>query len=130
MFLLFFMNIFSFIYLVAIYLVFVVFNYLQPISIQNQLVFSTVLILAFGVPHGSIDNLLYLTKHKISSFTFYFFYLSIMMAYAVSWFFFRLAVLCFSYCYLLTILGSLIFPTMPFLLSGAKDFIFCGASFY
>ena len=85
------MNIFSFIYLVAIYLVFVVFNYLQPISIQNQLVFSTVLILAFGVPHGSIDNLLYLTKHKISSFTFYFFYLSIMMAYAVSWFFFPIS---------------------------------------
>lgn len=79
------MNIFSFIYLVSIYFLFNIFSLFGDISIESQLIFSSSLILIFGVPHGSLDNLLFLSKNKISSTIFYIIYLSIASLYFFAW---------------------------------------------
>lgn len=81
------MNTFSFIYLISIYIIFNIYAGYGGINFQNQMLFSGVLITLFGIPHGSLDNVLFLSRNKISVFLFYFIYLFTALIYLIVWVF-------------------------------------------
>ena len=71
------MNVFSFLYLISIFIIFNIYAGFGDINFQNQIIISSSLIILFGIPHGSLDNILFLSKNKISVFSFYSIYLFI-----------------------------------------------------
>ena len=58
---------FSFIYLVFIYLLFVVYTYFGEINFEYQIIGCFLLILLFGIPHGAIDHIVYRKQNNISN---------------------------------------------------------------
>ena len=60
------MNKLLFIYIVICYLIASVFTLENTITIQNQLLGSSILVIIFGIPHGAIDNILFLTESNLS----------------------------------------------------------------
>jgi len=80
------MNKIIFIYIVLCYFIASVFTLENTISIQNQLFGSSALIIIFGIPHGAIDNILYLTESNLSKGNFYLLYLLSMVLYCFIWF--------------------------------------------
>ena len=82
---LFFMNVFSFLYLISIFIIFNIYAGFGDINFQNQILISSSLIILFGIPHGSLDNILFLSKNKISVFSFYTIYLFIAFIYLIAW---------------------------------------------
>ena len=79
------MNAFSFIYLISIFIIFNIYAAFGEIDFKNQVLISSSLIILFGIPHGSLDNILFLSKNKISVFKFYFVYLLIAFIYLIAW---------------------------------------------
>ena len=75
------MNRYSFAYLVIVYLLFGIYTLNGEIDIDHQLKAALVLMSFFGIPHGAIDNVLFLSKHKMPQLTFYSLYLSTIAVY-------------------------------------------------
>ena len=80
------MNIYSFLYLSSIYLFFNLFNSIENIDYNYQLIFSVSLIFTVGIAHGSIDNYLLQQKYKFSNFKFYTLYLTPVILHILMWF--------------------------------------------
>lgn len=79
------MNVFSFIYLVGIYLLLTLFNAFNEIEFDIQLIYSSIFILVFGIPHGAIDHVLFFRKRKLSPFKFYAIYLGLIFLFLLFW---------------------------------------------
>ena len=82
------LNRYSFTYLVAVYLLFGIFTIYGEIAITHQLKASLVFLSLFGIPHGAIDNVLFLSKHKLPQLTFYSLYLLTISLYCCFWYYF------------------------------------------
>jgi Brp/Blh family beta-carotene 15,15'-monooxygenase len=55
------------------------------VSIEVQVIFSTVLISLFGIPHGAIDHIIYREERTTSALVFYSFYFGLMIIYLCFW---------------------------------------------
>lgn len=75
-----------FVFIASIFLIMPVVYQSGEISISTQLVICTPFLLFLGIPHGAIDNVLYLRDRKISNFKFIGTYLVIIAANVVLWF--------------------------------------------
>ena len=71
------MSIFLYIFIVFAFLISNVFQLLNSISIETQIITSTFLIMLVGIPHGSLDHLLLPTQNFKSRLRFYIFYLGL-----------------------------------------------------
>ncbi|MBL6872445.1 MAG: Brp/Blh family beta-carotene 15,15'-dioxygenase [Flavobacteriales bacterium] len=80
------MNRFTFIFVVCIYALFLIYQAFVEIPLNNQLIGASVLILLFGIPHGAIDHVLFFRKRKMSQFKFYAIYLGLIVAFVLLWF--------------------------------------------
>ena len=80
------MNKLLFVYIVLCYLIASVFTLENTITVENQLLGSTILVIIFGIPHGAIDNILCLTESNLSEKMFYLLYLLSMLFYCFLWF--------------------------------------------
>lgn len=79
------MNRFTFIFLVCIYALFLVYQALTEISIDHQLKVASIFILLFGIPHGAIDHVLFFRKRNMSPFNFYSIYLGLIGCFVCLW---------------------------------------------
>lgn len=79
------MNKFSFLFLVFFYALGSLFTLLGDITVENQIIGSLILITIFGIPHGSIDNIILLTDSAISPKFFYFGYICTIVTYIFFW---------------------------------------------
>ena len=52
----------------------------------NQVLGSIILISLFGIPHGAIDNIIFLSRNKTSSYKFYLVYIIAILVYCFFWF--------------------------------------------
>ena len=82
-----FMNLFTFIYLVGIYLLLNLFQGFENIGIENQLIYSSIFILMIGIPHGAIDHILLFKKREMSQIKFYAIYLGLIIGFIMMWHF-------------------------------------------
>lgn len=80
------MNRFTFIFVVCIYALFLVFQAFVEIPLNNQLLGASFFILLFGIPHGAIDHVLFFRKRKMSQLKFYSIYLGLIVAFILLWF--------------------------------------------
>lgn len=55
------------------------------LSLEEQLSFSMILVILLGIPHGAIDNVIFLRQHKVSAKSFYIFYLIAIGLNALLW---------------------------------------------
>ena len=69
------MNSFTFIYIIGVFIILNLFQGFTNISLENQLIYSSILILLLGIPHGAIDHVLFFKKRKMSQLKFYSLYL-------------------------------------------------------
>lgn len=60
----------------------------MTLTLADQLLASMGLVVLVGVPHGAIDNVIFLKQHKVSSFSFYSFYLSAVAINVMLWIYF------------------------------------------
>ena len=81
------MNLFTFIYLVGIYLLLNLFQGFENIGIENQLIYSSIFILMIGIPHGAIDHILLFKKREMSQIKFYAIYLGLIIGFIMMWHF-------------------------------------------
>jgi Brp/Blh family beta-carotene 15,15'-monooxygenase len=81
------MNLFTFIYLVGIYLLLNLFQGFENIGIENQLIYSSLFILLIGIPHGAIDHILLFKKREMSQIKFYLIYLGLIIGFIMMWHF-------------------------------------------
>ena len=79
------MNLFTFIYLVGIYLLLNLFQGFENIGIENQLIHSSIFILMIGIPHGAIDHILLFKKREMSQIKFYAIYLGLIIGFIMMW---------------------------------------------
>ena len=79
------MNKFTFTYLIFVYALFAIFTLNGEISMQSQIIGSIILISLFGIPHGAIDNIIYLSSNKITRFRFYLIYIVTIIIYCLFW---------------------------------------------
>ena len=79
------MNKFTFTYLIFVYALFAIFTLNGEISMQSQVIGSIILISLFGIPHGAIDNIIYLSSNKITRFRFYLIYIVTIIIYCLFW---------------------------------------------
>ena len=79
------MNKFTFTYLIFVYALFAVFALNGEISIDIQVIGSIILISLFGIPHGAIDNIIYLSSNKITRTRFYLIYILTIIIYCFFW---------------------------------------------
>ena len=79
------MNSFTFIYIVGIFIILNLFQGFTNISIENQLIYCSVLILLLGIPHGAIDHVLFFKKRKMSQLKFYSIYLGLSLLFVILW---------------------------------------------
>ena len=79
------MNTFTFIYIVGIFIILNLFQGFTNISIENQLIYCSVLILLLGIPHGAIDHVLFFKKRKMSQLKFYSIYLGLSLLFVILW---------------------------------------------
>jgi beta-carotene 15,15'-dioxygenase len=79
------MNVFTFIFVVCLYALYHVFEAYTDISVEQQLAVASVLILAFGIPHGAIDHVLFFKKNTASQLKFYGAYLGLILLFLVGW---------------------------------------------
>jgi Brp/Blh family beta-carotene 15,15'-monooxygenase len=81
------MNVFTFLFVVCLYALYHLFEAYTDISIERQIAFSSLVILAFGIPHGAIDHVLFFKKNEISQVKFYGVYLGLTLLFLVGWLF-------------------------------------------
>ena len=79
------MNKFTFTYLIFVYALFAIFTLNGEIRLDSQVIGSIILISLFGIPHGAIDNIIYLSSNKITKFIFYLIYLVTISVYCFFW---------------------------------------------
>jgi Brp/Blh family beta-carotene 15,15'-monooxygenase len=79
------MNLFTFIYLIGIYILLYLFQGFENINIENQLIYSSLFILLIGIPHGAIDHILLFKKRAMSQIKFYLIYLGLIIGFIVMW---------------------------------------------
>ena len=79
------MKVFTFIFLVCLYALFLVYQAYANISLEQQITFSSLLILLFGVPHGAIDHVLFFKMRNISQLKFYCVYLGLIGLFLLFW---------------------------------------------
>lgn len=82
------MNIFTFLFVVSTYLLFIIFRSFTDVSLEYQLLFSSFFILLIGIPHGAIDHVLFFKKRSLSQIKFYSIYLGLILVFLVLWIFF------------------------------------------
>ena len=58
------MNRFTFIFIVCLYALFLVYQAFNTITLEQQLVGASFFILSFGIPHGAIDHVLFFKKDR------------------------------------------------------------------
>ena len=80
------MNRFTFIFVVCIYALFLIYQAFVEIPLNNQLLGASFFILLFGIPHGAIDHVLFFRKRKMSQLKFYTIYLGLILAFVLLWF--------------------------------------------
>ena len=79
------MNSFTFIYIVGIFIILNLFQGFTNISLDNQLIYCSILILLLGIPHGAIDHVLFFKKRKMSQLKFYSIYLGLSLLFVILW---------------------------------------------
>lgn len=79
------MNLFTFIYLVGIYIILNLFQGFKHILLEDQLIYSSLFILIIGIPHGAIDHVLLLKKRNISQLRFYSIYFGLIIGFLLIW---------------------------------------------
>lgn len=79
------MNLFTFIYLIGVYIILNLFQGFKQIDLNDQLIYSSFFILLIGIPHGAIDHVLFFKKRKISKLKFYFLYIGLIFAFLILW---------------------------------------------
>ena len=82
------MNKFTFVLLVVVYFLSLIYQSFGHLTVDNQLVFCIALVSLFGIPHGSIDHVLYVSKMKSSKLFFYSFYFGLIFLYVLLWLYF------------------------------------------
>ena len=81
------MNIYVFIYIVCSYAISIILNAYSNIPMNFQIIGSTVLLLAIGIPHGTLDHLLTFEKQETNKSKFYLFYIGSILLYLLAWVF-------------------------------------------
>lgn len=81
------MNIFTFLFVVSTYLLFIIFRSFSDVPLEFQLLFSSFFILLIGIPHGAIDHVLFFKKRSLSQIQFYSIYLGLIIVFLVLWIF-------------------------------------------
>ena len=84
------MNSFTFIFLICLYALFFIYEAFGGIKIESQILYSSILILLFGIPHGALDHILYFKKRDTSIIKFYTLYLFLILFFVVLWIYFPL----------------------------------------
>ena len=79
------MNLFTFIYLVGIYIILNLFQGFKHIELEDQLIYCSFFILIIGIPHGAIDHVLLLKKREISKLKFYAIYFGLIIGFFLMW---------------------------------------------
>ena len=79
------MNIFTFIFLICLYALFNIYQVYSDIELEKQILYSSIFILAFGIPHGAIDHILFFKKKTTTQLKFYSVYLGLILAFLVCW---------------------------------------------
>ena len=79
------MNSFTFIYIIGVFIILNLFQGFTNISLENQLIYSSMLILLLGIPHGAIDHVLFFKKRKMSKLKFYSIYLGLSLLFVILW---------------------------------------------
>ncbi|MDA8886869.1 Brp/Blh family beta-carotene 15,15'-dioxygenase [Bacteroidia bacterium] len=79
------MSIINFLFLGFVLISNLIFLILGEVSIEVQVVFSTVLICLFGIPHGAIDHIIYRQEQTRSALMFYSFYFGLILVYFAIW---------------------------------------------
>ena len=79
------MNSFTFIYIIGVFIILNLFQGFTNISLENQLIYSSILILLLGIPHGAIDHVLFFKKRKMSQLKFYSIYLGLSLLFVILW---------------------------------------------
>jgi len=79
------MNFFTFIYIIGIFILLNIFEGFKEISIENQLLYSSLSILLFGIPHGAIDHIIFFKKRNITQLKFYLIYLGLIIGFVLMW---------------------------------------------
>ena len=79
------MNSFTFIYIIGVFIILNLFQGFTNISLENQLIYSSILILLLGIPHGAIDHVLFFKKRKMSQLKFYIIYLGLSFLFVILW---------------------------------------------
>ena len=79
------MSIFLYIFIVFAFIVSNVFQLLNSISIESQIITSTFFIMLVGIPHGSLDHLLIPKQNTNSKLRFYIFYLGLIFFNLLIW---------------------------------------------
>ena len=79
------MNSFTFIYIIGVFIILNLFQGFTNISLENQLIYSSILILLIGIPHGAIDHVLFFKKRKMSQLKFYSIYLGLSFLFVILW---------------------------------------------
>ena len=79
------MNIFTFLFVVSTYLLFLIFSSYSEISLETQILSASFFILLIGIPHGAIDHILFFKKRSLSQLKFYSIYLGLILLFLVLW---------------------------------------------
>lgn len=79
------MNLFTFIYIIGIFILLNIFEGFKEISIENQLIYSSLSILLFGIPHGAIDHIIFFKKRQLTKLKFYLVYLGLIVGFVLMW---------------------------------------------
>ena len=81
------MNSISFIFLVCLYALFFIYEAIGGVQIENQIIYCSMLIIAFGIPHGALDHILFFKKKHTSQIKFYSIYLGLVLSFVLLWFY-------------------------------------------
>ena len=79
------MNRFTFIFIVCLYALFLIFQAFNSIALEQQLIYASIFILLFGIPHGAIDHILFFKKRSMSQLKFYGLYLGLIFLFVLIW---------------------------------------------
>ena len=79
------MNLFTFIYIIGIFILLNIFEGFKEISIENQHIYSSLSILLFGIPHGAIDHIIFFKKRQLTKLKFYLVYLGLIVGFVLMW---------------------------------------------
>ncbi len=82
------MNSITFIFLVCLYALFFIYEAIGGIKIENQIIYCSMLIIAFGIPHGALDHILFFKKRNTSHIKFYSIYLGLVLSFILLWIYF------------------------------------------